>query len=345
VKKSTEQNSTERSCPGCSYSHGSIIDLIVARLQRTPEASSKPSPAQSAHPSKTPKKRSTAMSLDKAFHDKYGPWALIAGGSEGIGKSFAEQLAAAGFNLILLARKDDVLQETAQEVRAKFGVEVDARSFDLTAPELELRIRDVMAERDIGLLVYNAGASSNSRPFLEQSLDYLSQLVRLNCNGPLILAHVVGNHLRARGRGGMIFLSSMGGFFGTAYVSAYAATKAFDMILAEGLWAELRSANIDVMTLIAGATDTPAMYRIDPGFTPGTNDSGNLDGGVPMLMSSDDVARDGLGYLGQGPSRVAGESNRAIAAAFAHVPREAMIEAMSGASAALFNKRWPNVYD
>jgi short-subunit dehydrogenase len=285
------------------------------------------------------------MSLDKAFHDKYGPWALIAGGSEGIGKSFAEQLAAAGFNLVLLARKDDVLQETAQQVRAHYGVEVVARSFDLTAPDLETRIKEVIADRDIGLLIYNAGASSNSQPFLEQSPEYLAQLVRLNCNGPLILAHIIGNQLRARGRGGMIFLSSMGGFFGTAYVSAYAATKAFDMILAEGLWAELRSANIDVMTLIAGATDTPAMYRIDPGFKPGTNDSGSLDGGVPMLMNSDDVAREGLEYLGQGPSRVAGESNRNIAAAFAQAPREVMIEAMSGAAAGMFSKPWPNVYD
>lgn len=284
------------------------------------------------------------MSLDKAFHEKYGPWALIAGGSEGIGKSFAEQLAAIGFNLILLARKDDVLQETAREVRADYGVEVIAQSFDLTAADLELRIKEVIADRDVGLLIYNAGASGDSQPFLNQSLDHLSRLVRLNCDGPLVLGHVVGNHLRARGRGGMIFLSSMGGFFGTAYVSAYAATKAFDMILAEGLWAELRSANIDVMTLIAGATDTPAMYRIDPGFKANTSES---DEGIarPMLMSADDVAREGLEYLGQGPARVAGEANRNIAAAFAQAPREIMIEAMSGASAGLFNKPWPIVYD
>lgn len=285
------------------------------------------------------------MSLDKAFHEKYGPWALIAGGSEGIGKSFAEQLAAVGFNLILLARKDDVLQETAREVRSRYGVEVVAHSFDLTAPGLELRVQEAIAGRDVGLLIYNAGAVSNSQPFLQQSLDYLSQLVRLNCEGPLILGHIIGNHLRTRGRGGMIFLSSMGGFFGTAYVSAYAATKAFDMILAEGLWAELRSANVDVMTLIAGATDTPAMYRLDPGFKANL-DTGDSQSAVrPMLMSADEVASEGLAYLGKGPSRVAGEANRNIAAAFAQVPREAMIEAMSGASAALMNKPWPKVYD
>jgi hypothetical protein len=61
-------------------------------------------------------------------------------------------------------------------------------------------------------------------------------------------------------------------------------------------------------------------------------------------MSSDDVAREGLEYLGKGPSRVAGETNRSIAAAFAHAPREAMIEAMSGAAAAMFSKPWPDVY-
>jgi short-subunit dehydrogenase len=285
------------------------------------------------------------MSLDKAFHEKYGPWALIAGGSEGIGKSFAEQLAAIGFNLILLARKDDVLQETAREVRSRYGVEIIAHSVDLTAPGLELRIKEVIADRDVGLLIYNAGAVSSSQPFLQQPLDYISQLVRLNCDGPLILGHTIGNHLRKRGRGGMIFLSSMGGFFGTAYVSAYAATKAFDMILAEGLWAELRSANVDVMTLIAGATDTPAMHRLDPGFEANLAKADSQSSLRPLLMSADDVAREGLEYLGKGPSLVAGEDNRNIASAFAHAPREVMIDAMSGASAALVGKPWPIVYD
>lgn len=285
------------------------------------------------------------MHPDQAFYQKYGPWALIAGGSEGIGSSFAEQLAARGFNLILLARKADVLRATAHAIAAQFGVQVVAEPFDLTAPDLERRIGAVVGERDVGLLIYNAGAASASQPFLEQSADDLARLVRLSCDGPLVLAHLFGNRMRRRGRGGMIFLSSMGGFFGTAYVSAYAATKAFDMILAEGLWAELRSANIDVMTLIAGATDTPAMYRIDPGFKANTDGADGRSLGRPPLMQAADVAREGLEYLGKGPSLVAGEANRQIAAAFAQAPREAMIEAMSGASAALFNRPWPKVYE
>lgn len=284
------------------------------------------------------------MSLDKSFHEKYGPWALIAGGSEGIGKSFAERLAALGFNLILLARKEDALRATAREVASRFGVEVDASSFDLTAPDLEQRIDAVIARRDVGLLVYNAGAASGSQPFLDETPANLARLVRLNCDGPLILAHLLGNRMRRRGSGGMIFLSSMGGFFGTAYVSAYAATKAFDMILAEGLWAEMRSANIDVMTLIAGATDTPAMHRLNAGFREHTDGGGSVGTGLP-LMSSDEVAREGLEYLGKGPSLVAGEANRGIAAAFAGAPREIMIEAMSAASAGLLGRPWPAVYD
>lgn len=284
------------------------------------------------------------MSLEKTFHAKYGPWALIAGGSEGIGKSFAEQLAALGFNLILLARKESVLQEAAREVSSRFGVEVLAQSFDLVAPNLEQRIDALVADRDVGLLIYNAGAASGSLPFLDESQAGLTQLVRLNCDGPLTLAHLFGNRMRRRGRGGMIFLSSMGGFFGTAYVSAYAATKAFDMILAEGLWAEMRSANIDVMTLIAGATDTPAMHRLNADFKEQTDGGENKDSALP-LMSSDDVAREGLEFLGKGPSLVAGEINRSIAAAFASAPREAMIEMMSAASAGLLNRPWPKVYD
>lgn len=285
------------------------------------------------------------MSIDNDFKHKYGPWALIAGGSEGIGRSFAEQLAERGFNLILLARKDGPLRESAEDIRARFAVDVVAQSFDLTAPELEQRLQGVIGDRDIGLAIYNAGAGDGPHRFLEQSLDYLQQLVRLNCNGPLVFAHVLGNRLRVRGRGGMIFLSSMGAFFGSAYISAYAATKSFDLIFAEGLWAELRSANIDVLSLVAGATETPAMDRIDPSYRDNTasSDKGD-DMQRPQLMSPADVAREGLEFLGKGPLRVAGEANRNIVAMFVQAPRETVIEMMSGASAALFNKPWPEVY-
>lgn len=285
------------------------------------------------------------MNDSSEFLRKYGPWALVAGGSEGIGRSFAEQLAGVGFNLILLARNQGPLDEAADAIRAGFPVEVVAASFDLTAPDLEQRLSALIEGRDIGLMIYNAGAANSSHPFLDQSLDYLGRLVRLNCDGPLVFAHVLGNRLRVRGGGGMIFLSSMAAFFGTAYVTAYAATKSFDIILAEGLWAELRSANIDVLSLVAGATDTPAMYRIDPGFKANTDTAAASTTVMrPPLMSSDEVAREGLEFLGKGPMRIAGEGNRNIAAAFAQAPRESMIELMSGASAALFDKPWPEVY-
>lgn len=285
------------------------------------------------------------MNIGTEFFEKYGPWALIAGGSEGIGRSFAEQLAGAGFNLILLARTSAALQETAESIRAQAPVEVVTYSLDLTAPHLEERLGEVIGGRDVGLAIYNAGGGNGAHRFLEQPLGYLHQLVRLNCNGPLVLAHTLGNHMRRRGGGGLIFLSSMAAFFGSAYIAAYAATKSFDIVFAEGLWAELRSANIDVLSLVVGATETPAMERIDAGYRANTAafDS-EVTAQRPILMKPDDVAREGLQYLGKGPMRVAGEANRNVVAALGQAPREACIERMSGTCAALRNKPWPDVY-
>jgi len=282
-----------------------------------------------------------------AFKHKYGPWALIAGASEGIGKSFAEQLAAQGINLLLVARRETVLQETAQQIRSRFGVEVAICTLDLTAVDLELQLDRLIAKHDIGLLIYNAGATHGAGLFLDEPMSYALNLVRLNCIGPVVLTHTIGRQLRARGRGGIILLSSMSALAGTGYVATYAATKSFDMIFAEGLWAELRGYGVDVLGLVAGATQTPAMQRSGAfmqiegdSVDATTNTSDALQPNI-MAMHPDDVAREALAELGNGPILFPGENNRAAAAAIRGAPRAAAVDAMSGAAAGMYGKPWP----
>ena len=260
------------------------------------------------------------------FVDRYGPWALVLGGSEGIGASFAEQIAAMGIDLVLMARREGPLVETAARVREATGREVRSATVDLTADDMAGRIAAATDGLDVGLVVYNAGATHGIPPFLSGTADDRLSLVRLNCIGPVRVAHHFGTRLVERGRGGMIFLTSMSSVAGAARVVTYSATKAFDLVLAEGLWAELRPHGVDVLALVAGATRTPAMES--SGAMIGTDEFPGMD--------PDDVAREGLEHLGEGPTWVAGEANRATFDVLRSLPRRDVVMAMSDATRSLY---------
>jgi len=264
-----------------------------------------------------------AMSDPAGFVERYGPWALVLGGSEGIGASFATQLADAGMNLVLVARRTGPLEQLASRLRD--SVEVRTASLDLTADDMGERLAELTTDLDIGLVVYNAGATHGIPAFLDGTAEDRLSLVRLNCVGPVRVAHHFGARLVARGRGGMVFVTSMSSVAGAARVVTYSATKAFDLVFAEGLWAELGPAGVDVLALVAGATHTPAMAssgaRIGSEEFPG--------------MDPDDVAREGLAHLGDGPTWVAGDTNRATYEMLRSLPRRDVVTAMSDATRSL----------
>ena len=228
----------------------------------------------------------------------YGPWALIAGASSGLGAEFATQLAAAGLNVILLARRAEPLDELATSLRAAHGVEVRTASIDLAAPDLLARARACTAGLEIGLLVYNA-AYSCIGPFLGQSLEDKLRILDVNCRGPLVLAHEFGGTMAARRRGGIILMSSMAGIQGAPMIATYGATKAFDRVLAEGLWEELGAHGVDVLACCAGATRTPTYEASKPVGQP------------PLIMESGPVVKETLAALGRTPSFIPGMANRA----------------------------------
>jgi short-subunit dehydrogenase len=194
---------------------------------------------------------------------QYGPWAVIAGGSEGVGVSFARLLAAAGINLVLLARKPGPLEDTARGLRATFGVDVRTLSVDLTDPEGALdRVRTMTDPLEIGMLIYNAGTDNHAADMFDRPYADARRTIALNVIGQTLFAHHFGGAMRARGRGGIILVGSLLAYAGGGGMSIYAATKSFSHTLAKGLWYELRPHGVEVLSLVLSATRTPAAARL-----------------------------------------------------------------------------------
>lgn len=193
--------------------------------------------------------------------ETYGPWALIVGGSEGIGAACARQLAAKGFNIVLTARKVEPLQALAQELSGT-GALVRYGSVDLSQPDALDRTRALTDDIDVGLLLYIAGANDTRGNFLDLDPKVYRSVIAINVIGQTEFARHYGALMRDRGRGGIVLAGSLSNFLGAATLAAYTASKAFSRIFTEALWAECAEVNIDVLHVVVGYTDTPAMRRL-----------------------------------------------------------------------------------
>lgn len=264
---------------------------------------------------------------DRSFIDRYGPWAVVVGASEGIGRAFALALAEQGLNLVLVARRDGPLGAFGRELETRFSVQARTVLADAGASDLLERIEAGTHDVDVGLIVYNA-ALSIVGPFLQTSLDDHLSAIDVNCRGPLAMTHVFGRKMAQRGRGGIILLSSMSGLQGTALVATYAATKAFDLVLAEGVAEELAAQGVDVMACVAGATRTPTFERSKP------RDAGAL----ARPMDADTVAREALAALGTTSTFFPGRINRMAAVAMRLLPRARASRIISNATRRMYER-------
>ncbi|MDG2003722.1 MAG: SDR family NAD(P)-dependent oxidoreductase [Novosphingobium sp.] len=234
--------------------------------------------------------------------ERHGPWALIIGGSEGIGEALATRLGALGIALVLVARKPEALDATAAKVRAAHGVDVRTLSLDIARDDTLERVRELTDDIEVGLLIHNVGGGGGFGPLLDRSFDNNMRAVMANCVNFLKLVHHYGQAMKARGSGGIIAFGSMAGNVGGANLATYSASKAFVQLLLESLWAELDGTGVDVIDIVIGSADTPSRQR-----------SGTQDNALFPVATVEDVAEQALREIGNGPVQVPAGSEQAFA--------------------------------
>lgn len=228
----------------------------------------------------------------RSFVDRYGPWALVTGAAQGLGAAFADAIASRGLDVILVDVQQDRVSAQADTVQRNFGVSVRAAAVDLSKRDFMAPLSDVTRGLEVGLLVCNAGIGTQG-VFLQRDLGSLLQELDVNCAAPMILAHAYGGDMVARGRGGIIFISSASGLQGSPVFASYAATKAFDLVLGEALWYELGGQGVDVMSFIPGPTNTPGLRSGHPELREGVS--------TPRIKLPAPTAEAALRALGRGP--------------------------------------------
>jgi short-subunit dehydrogenase len=240
------------------------------------------------------------------FKDRYGPWALIVGASEGIGRVFAETLASRGLNVVLLARRKETLNQVSSSIECRYSVKTRVVVMDLSTADAAEYLAGEVIDLEIGFLVYCAGADSNFKPFLSSPLSMAEAMLHRNCTVLMQVCHHLCGPMVQRGRGAAVIFGSGAGFAGTKNMVAYCSTKAFDMVFSEALWCELKPKGVNVLGLILGETDTPALRRLrhDRGLT------SSPDEPVKGAETPQAVVDDALAHLTKGPIRLSNKTMR-----------------------------------
>ena len=267
-------------------------------------------------------RRTTAGRPRDGLTERYGTWALVVGASEGIGAAYARALAERGMNLVLAARREALLDELAEDLRSTFAIEVRCCTGDLATPEFLGTLPAACSSLDVGLIVYNATHAPVGE-FASADVEDLMRVVDVNVRAPVALLRAFLPPMTSRGRGAVILMTSLAGNQGSPRIAAYAASKAFTRVLAEGLWHELENRGVDVVACCAGAVRTPGYAMAADKDAPGT-------------LDPQQVVEQTLRALGRGPLVIPGLVNRA-ASMFMNrlLPRRAAIAIMAGSTGSL----------
>ena len=196
--------------------------------------------------------------------DKQWERALVTGASEGIGEAFARELAARGSDLVVVARRQELLERLAAELSSRHGVVVEVRPADLTDSRalagVEARLE--AEERPIDLLVNNAGGATEVGRFLDRDRELLARDAYLNALTVMRLTHAAAQAMAKRGEGNVINVSAGIAFYPLPGASEYGAAKAFVNSLSEALDYELRASGVHVTAICPGFTRTGAQRRL-----------------------------------------------------------------------------------
>lgn len=230
-----------------------------------------------------------------------GKWALVTGASAGIGWALAEQLAEGGANLVLTARRIDRLEKLASELAAKRGIKAEVFAADLIRPEAPAEIHAFTAGKsiEVELLVNNAGFGCFGYNH-ELEGARLLDMIQLNCSAVVHLTRLYVPGMVERKHGDVLIVASTAAFQAVPFISAYAATKAFDLIFAEGIAEEVARFGVRVCALCPGSTNTEFK-----------DIAGQPDRVFRVAETAETVARAGLDGLERGKSCViSGRRNR-----------------------------------
>lgn len=245
--------------------------------------------------------------------ENYGPWAVVTGASDGIGRAFAQQLASHGLSLVLVARRQRQLDTLAAELTDNHGISAIALGADLATIQGRRAVWEATTSLDIGLLVAAAGFGT-SGPFLDNDLSTELEMLQVNCAAVLEQTHQFGRRFADRGRGGLVLLSSLVAFQGVARAAGYAATKAHVQTLAEGLGIELKPHGVDVLACAPGP--------VKSGF------AARADMRLGATVSPDTVAREALNALGRRATVTPGMLSKVLTGSLRTLPRPARVRAM-----------------
>lgn len=261
------------------------------------------------------------------LRQKYGPLALVAGASEGIGAAFSVYLAEEGMDLVLVARRKEPLDKLAADLTYKYRINVSCITCDLSDTGAANQIKEALNGREINLMVYNA-ALSHIGPFEQNSMENNNKIAIANMVTPMNLLRFFGEPMLKRGKGALILMASLAGFQGSGFLAVYAATKAFTRILAESLWYEWKNRGIDVIACCAGATNTQNYINTKPE---------KLSFLAPRVINPEEVVKECMKQLGKGPSFITGRGNR-IASFFMQklFPRKMAINIMGNTTRKIY---------
>ncbi|MEM1048195.1 MAG: SDR family oxidoreductase [Pseudomonadota bacterium] len=249
-----------------------------------------------------------------SFHHRYGPWAVVTGASDGIGREMARAIAKQGVNVVLVARREDRLNALAEDIAANHAVGTKVIAADLSGAAGIAHVLDGIVHLDVGLLAACAGYGT-SGPFLQTDAAAELDMLDVNCRAVLALTKPLAARMAERRRGGIILMSSIVAFQGVARAANYAATKAYVQVLAEGLREELRPFGVDVLAVAPGPVETGFGERADMQL-------GNAENPRTVAIQS-------LKALGRRTTVRPGFLAKALEAALSPLPRFARVKIMA----------------
>ena len=242
--------------------------------------------------------------------------ALITGASRGIGRAFAVELARRGYNLLLVARSEDQLEQVAAELRQQHGIQASILACDLAVPGAAERVAawTNTQTQELTIVVNNAGYGLWGR-FEELPLADQQNMLQLNMHVPVVLTHLLLPVLRQQAKSYILNVSSTAAYQAVPTLTLYAASKAFLLSFSRGLRYELRDTNVSVTCLSPGATTTDFGDRA--GMSAGLQETANK-----VSMTPAQVAQAGIAALLAGEAElIPGALNKVSATLTSLVPK------------------------